>query len=203
VEIILNKLFWAHCCSASSWVFNSTATDSCFCNSTKHAHCPCVLLMTRVCEKLEWRFSTFETRTTKTLVLLSTNKDISECRSYCMDDKKRIPYYYPSVFKVFGRVSRWSFRMSIPFSLLCLILLMHFHKNASFHPNMLNYLNTTFTFGKQTKDNFINRKVHCRPTHPFIYSYSCPHFLYTSQSTAISYSSAGSTPRQNQARSEM
>jgi len=24
---------------------------------------------------------------------------------------------------------------------------------------MLNYLNKTFTFGKQSKDNFINRKV--------------------------------------------
>jgi len=24
---------------------------------------------------------------------------------------------------------------------------------------MLNYLNTTFTFGKQTEDNFVNRKV--------------------------------------------
>jgi len=51
--------------------------------------------MTRVCEKLEWRFSTFETRTAKTLVLISTSEDISECRSLCMDDKKRILYYYP------------------------------------------------------------------------------------------------------------
>ena len=54
--------------------------------------------------------------------------------------------------------------MSAPFSLLCLILLTDFHKNARFRPNMLNYLNTTLTFGKQTKDNFINRKVQCRPT---------------------------------------
>ena len=45
--------------------------------------------------------------------------------------------------------------MSTSFSLLRLILLTDFHKNASFRPNMLNYLNTTFTFGKQTKDNFI------------------------------------------------
>jgi len=45
-----------------------------------------------------------------------------------------------SVFlKVFERVSRWSFRVSTPFSFLCLILLTHFHKNASFRPNMLNY----------------------------------------------------------------
>jgi len=51
--------------------------------------------------------------------------------------------------------------------------LTHFHKNASFHPNMLYYLNTTFAFGKQTKDNFINRKIQCRPTHSFIYSFSC------------------------------
>jgi len=71
-------------------------------------------------------------------------------------------------FKVFKRVSWWSFRVSIPFSILRLILLTDFHKNASFHPNMLNYLNTTFSFGKQTKHNFIN-KVHCRPTHSFIY----------------------------------
>jgi len=47
-------------------------------------------------------------------------------------------------------------------SAVCLILLTDFHKNASFRPGMLNYLNTTFTFGKQT-DNFINRKVQCRP----------------------------------------
>jgi len=81
-------------------------------------------------------------------------------------------------FKVFKSVSWWSFRVSTPFSLLCLILLTHFHKNASLHPNMLNYLNTTCVFGKQTKDNFINRKVQCRPTHSFIYSFSCPLFLW-------------------------
>ena len=90
------------------------------------------------------------------------------------------PWYllYLTVFlKVFKRVSWWSFRASIPFSLLCLILLTHFHKTVSFHPNMLNYLNTTLTFGKQTKDNFISRKVQCRPTHSFIFSFSCPLFL--------------------------
>jgi len=38
-------------------------------------------------------------------------------------------------------------------------------------------LNTTFTFGKQTKDNFINTKVKCRRTYSFIYSFSCPLFL--------------------------
>ena len=53
-----------------------------------------------------------------------------------------------SVFKVFERVSWWSFRVSTPFSLLFLILLTDFHKNSSFRPNMLNYLNTTCTFGK-------------------------------------------------------
>jgi len=84
-------------------------------------------------------------------------------------------------FKVFKSVSWWSFRVSTPFSLLCLILLTHFHKNASLHPNMLNYLNTTCVFGKQTKDNFINRKVQCRPTHSFIYSFSCPLFLWESR----------------------
>ena len=67
--------------------------------------------------------------------------------------------------KVFERVSWWYFRVSTPFSLLCLILLTDFHEKAGFRPNMLNYLNTTFTFGKQAKDNFINRKVQCRPTY--------------------------------------
>jgi len=36
-------------------------------------------------------------------------------------------------------------------STVCLILLTDFHKSASFRPGMLNYLNTTFTFDKQTK----------------------------------------------------
>jgi len=31
-------------------------------------------------------------------------------------------------FEVFERVSWWSYRVSIPFSLLCLILLTDFHK---------------------------------------------------------------------------
>ena len=101
--------------------------------------------------------------------------------------------------------------------LLCLILLTQFHKNASSRPNMLDYLNTTFTFGKQTKDNFINSKVQiCWCIYSFIYSFSCPLFLResrggssprrtrnTSRSTKISESSAGSTPRRDQARSEM
>ena len=109
----------------------------------------------------------------------------------------------------------WSFRVSTPFSLLCLILLTDFHKNASFRPNMLKCLNTTFTFRKQTKDNFINRKVQCRCTCSFIYSFSCPLFLFresgsshtrtrnSPRSTAISDSSAGSTPIRHQARLEM
>jgi len=54
--------------------------------------------------------------------------------------------------------------VSTPFSLLCLILFTDFHKNASFRPKMLNYLKTTFTFGKQTKDKFVNGKVQCKPT---------------------------------------
>ena len=62
-------------------------------------------------------------------------------------------------FKVFDRVSWWSFRVSKPFSILSLILLNHIHKNAVFRPNILNYLNTAFTFGKRTKDTFINRTI--------------------------------------------
>jgi len=61
-------------------------------------------------------------------------------------------------FIVFKGVSWWSISVSTPFSLLRLILLTGFHRNASFRPNMLNYFNTTFTFGKQSKVNFINRK---------------------------------------------
>jgi len=30
---------------------------------------------------------------------------------------------------------------------------------------MLNCLNTTFTFGKKAKHNFINKKFRCRPIH--------------------------------------
>ena len=102
-----------------------------------------------------------------------------------------------------------SFRVSTPFSLLCLILLTDFHKNASFRPNILNYLNTTFAFGKQTNDNFINRKFQFR------LAYSCTHFhasftfgesrggssprmtRNTSRSREISDNSAGSTPRRD------
>jgi len=43
---------------------------------------------------------------------------------------------------------------------------------------MRNFLNTTFTFDKQTEENFINRKVRCRPTYSFIHSLSCPLFLW-------------------------
>jgi len=119
-------------------------------------------------------------------------------------------------FKVFERVSWWSFRVSTSFSLLCVILLTHFHKNASFRPNMLNCWNTTFTFGKWTKDNFINRTVQCRRTCSFIYSFSGPLFLFreswgsslrrtrnTSRSTPISDSSGGTTSRRYQTKSEM
>jgi len=79
-------------------------------------------------------------------------------------------------FKAFKRVSWWSLRVSTPFSLLCLILCTDFHKNASLRPNMLNYLNTTFTFGKQSKDNFINRKFQCRPAYSFIHF--CARFFF-------------------------
>jgi len=74
-------------------------------------------------------------------------------------------------FKVFKRVSCWSVRVSTPFFLLCLILLTHFHKNASFRPNMPNYLNTTFAFGKQTKNNFINRKVQYIGLHTYSFGH--------------------------------
>ena len=60
-------------------------------------------------------------------------------------------------------MSWWSYRVSIQFSLLCLILSTDFHKNTHFRPNMLNNLNMTFTFGKQTKDNFMKRKFKRRP----------------------------------------
>ena len=56
---------------------------------------------------------------------------------------------------------------------LCLIL--DFHKNASFPENMLNYLNTTLTFGKQTKDNLINTKFQYKPTYSFTHFRA--HFL--------------------------
>jgi len=80
---------------------------------------------------------------------------------------------------------------------------------------MLNYLNSTFTFGNQTRDNFINSKVQiCRRTYSF--THFRPRFSfgesggssprrtrYTTRSTAISDSSSGSTPRREQAKSEM
>ena len=66
--------------------------------------------------------------------------------------------------------------MSIPFSLLFLILGIDFHKNASFRPNMLNHLNTTFTFSKQSKDNFIKRKFQYKPAYSFIH-YFCARFF--------------------------
>jgi len=89
---------------------------------------------------------------------------------------------YQCFFKVFKRVSWWSFRVSAQFSLLCLILINHIHKNESFRPDTLNCLNTTFAFGKQTKENFINRSSPKRTRH-------------TLRSTAISNSSAGSAVR--------
>jgi len=91
--------------------------------------------------------------------------------------KNDVKQLWQCFFKVFERVSWWNFRVSTPSSPLCLTLLTHFHESARFRPNMLNHLNTTFTFGKQTKDNFINRKVQCRPSHSFIFSFSCPLFF--------------------------
>jgi len=41
-------------------------------------------------------------------------------------------------FKVFKRVSWWSFRVSTPFYLLSLILITHFHKNAGFRAGRLD-----------------------------------------------------------------
>jgi len=83
-------------------------------------------------------------------------------------------------------------------------------------PSKYAYSNRTFTFGKQTTDNFIYKKVQWRSTHSFIFSFSCRFFFgesregssrrgtwNTSRSTAISDSSAGSTPRRDQTRSEM
>jgi len=43
---------------------------------------------------------------------------------------------------------------------------------------MLNYLDTTVTFGKQTEDSFINRRVQCRPIYSFIHSFWCLLFLW-------------------------
>jgi len=81
---------------------------------------------------------------------------------------------------------------------------------------MLNYFSTTFTFGKQTKDKFINQFEYVG-----VHTHSFTHFraLFsigeirggssprrtrnTSRLTAISDSSAGSTLRRAQARSEM
>jgi len=129
--------------------------------------------------------------------------EISFSRTYFKFDT-----VYRCFFKFFKRVTWWSFRVSTSFSLLCLILLTHFHKNASFRPNMLDYLNTTFTFDKQTKDNFINRTVQCigLNTHSFArFRAGCfigenrggssPRTRNTSRLTAISDSSACSTPR--------
>ena len=66
--------------------------------------------------------------------------------------------------------------MSMPFSLLCLILLPNFHKNASFRPNLLDYLNATLVFGKQTKDNFINRKFQIETFNVGPHTHSFTHF---------------------------
>jgi len=102
--------------------------------------------------------------------------------------------------------------VSIPFSLLCLKILTDFHKSATFRPNILYYLNAIFTFGKQTKDNFINRKFQCRPTYSFTHLRVRFSFIESwgrsprrtrknSRSTAISGSSVGSTPRRDQVSS--
>jgi len=68
---------------------------------------------------------------------LGSNRDYNNCT--CLRDWTETYSEGSSsvFFKIFKRVSWWSFRVSTPFSLLCLILLTHFHKNASFRPNML------------------------------------------------------------------
>jgi len=120
-------------------------------------------------------------------------------------------FFWPVFFLMFSKGCRGGAlgcQHRFPF---CLILLTDFHKNASFRQNMLNCFNTTFTFGKQTKDSFINRKFQCRRSY-----YSLSHFRSrfsfgesrgggsprrtrnTSRSTVISDTSAGSTPRRGQ-----
>jgi len=69
-------------------------------------------------------------------------------------------------FKVIKMVSWWSLRVSTPFSLLCLTF-NWFSQNRKFPSKYAYYLNSAFTFGKQTKDNFINRKFQCRSTYSF------------------------------------
>jgi len=59
--------------------------------------------------------------------------------------------------------------VSTSFSLLYLIRLTDFRKKACFRPNVLNYLNKTFTFGKHTKDSDRNRNFQRRPAHSFIH----------------------------------
>ena len=51
--------------------------------------------------------------------------------------------------------------MSTPFPLLCLIIFTKFH----------NHLISSVTFGKKSKDNFINRKVLLKSTYSFIHSF--------------------------------
>jgi len=61
--------------------------------------------------------------------------------------------------------------VSTPFSFLCLILLTDLHKNAGFHSNMLNYLNTNIHFWQTNFINtveILNVGLH---THSFIHSF--------------------------------
>ena len=118
----------------------------------------------------------------------------------------------PAMF--FSRLSWWCYRVSNHFPIYVWYTELIFTKNASVRPNMLSYLNTILTFGKQTKDNFINRKFQCRATYSFThfrarfsFGESCRGSSRrrprnASQSAAISDSSADSTPRRDQARLE-
>jgi len=81
-------------------------------------------------------------------------------------------------FKVFERVSWWSFRVPTPFSLLCLIHFNWFSQKHKFPSKYAYYLNSILTFDEQTKDNFINIMFQCRPTCSFIHSISCPLFFW-------------------------
>jgi len=44
-------------------------------------------------------------------------------------------------------------------------------------PSKYAYSNRTFTFGKQTTENFIYKMVQWRSTHSFIFSFSCRFFF--------------------------
>ena len=81
-------------------------------------------------------------------------------------------------FEVFERVSWLSFRVSTPFSFYNMSDTFNWFSQKRKFPSRYAYLNTTFTFGTQAEDNFLNRKVRCRRTYSFIHSFWCPLFLW-------------------------